>query len=154
MVTKAFRHSTKRMQPMGNFSHFSIVLALVLLTTLCGIGNILVLAVLRVPTIRPPSFQHQFASTSAQRGAIVVSLTRDNKLYLNNSDVAIDELLPKVLALGNKAGGAPVYLAVDKRVPYGRMLEVCDRLHTHSGEVISLVVSGRDIFDSRIVVTV
>ena len=64
--------------------------------------------------------------------------------------VTIDELRPKLLGLRRANGNAPLYLAIDRRIPYGKVVDIWFRIQVNSKEVVSLVVSGRDLFDQRI----
>ena len=143
-------NSTMRLQSASDLSNFSILLGFVLLSALLGICRIVPLTMLPGPTVKAPIFQHQFATTVPKGGAIVVSLTRDNKQYLNDSTVTIDELRPKLLGLRRTNGNAPLYLAIDRRIPYGKVVDIWFRIQVNSKEVVSLVVSGRDLFDQRI----
>jgi len=55
---------------------------------------------------------------------LVVVVTRDGKVQLNDSPLKVDELRQKLTAIVRLRPGREVYLRADKSVPYGTVVEV------------------------------
>lgn len=55
---------------------------------------------------------------------LVVVVTRDGKLQLNDSPIKVEELNKKLSAILNIKPDRQVYLRADKNVPYGKVVEV------------------------------
>ncbi|MEW6301106.1 MAG: protein TolR [Thermodesulfobacteriota bacterium] len=55
---------------------------------------------------------------------LVVSVTRDGKVLLNDSPVKTEELSQKLAAILRVRPDRAVYLRADKNIPYGKIVEV------------------------------
>jgi biopolymer transport protein TolR len=62
---------------------------------------------------------------------IMLSINREGAVYLRDALVPLPDLADHVKALlaGRTAGDDTVFLKGDRGVPYGRVIEVLDRLH-------------------------
>jgi biopolymer transport protein ExbD len=129
---------------------FSIVFAALLLMALLGICRILPTTRLAGPMVTLPAFANQSSTTRPQGHAIVITYTGNNKIYLNNEIVTFEQLPQKLFLLKNANANAPVYLKIDRRVPYGMAITIWHFARTQRVELVSLVVSGQDSFDQRI----
>jgi len=59
---------------------------------------------------------------------IVISVTRDNKLFFNSYPVDKDQLVVKVKDSLKNREDLPVYVRADEKVSYGRVIELVDEL--------------------------
>lgn len=55
---------------------------------------------------------------------LIVAVTRDGKVQLNDASIKIDELGRKLSAIVSVKPDRQVYLRADKNVPYGKVVEV------------------------------
>ncbi|HJY84416.1 MAG TPA: protein TolR [Candidatus Binatia bacterium] len=55
---------------------------------------------------------------------LVVVVTRDGKVQLNDSPLKVEELQKKLIAILQARPDREVYLRADKNVPYGKVVEV------------------------------
>lgn len=55
---------------------------------------------------------------------LVVAVTREGKLHLNDSPLKVEELGQKLAAILKVRPDREVYLRADKNVPYGKVVEV------------------------------
>ena len=55
---------------------------------------------------------------------LIVAVTRDGKVQLNDTSIKIDELGRKLSAIVQVKPDRQVYLRADKNVPYGKVVEV------------------------------
>ena len=61
---------------------------------------------------------------------LVVVVTRDGKLQLNDAPIKVDELNKKLSAVLSIRPDRQVYLRADKNVPYGKVVEVMAAVRT------------------------
>lgn len=56
---------------------------------------------------------------------LMVTLTQDRKVYINDTQVDLEELGPKLFAMvSNQREGKGVFLRADEKIPYGFVVEV------------------------------
>ena len=60
---------------------------------------------------------------------LVVSVDRDGNVYLQESQVATEDLVDRVTDQIRARGDESVFLKGDREVPYGKVIEVLDILH-------------------------
>ncbi len=60
---------------------------------------------------------------------LVVSVDRDGNVYLQDSQVATEDLVDRVSDQIKARGDESVFLKGDREVPYGKVIEVLDILH-------------------------
>lgn len=70
---------------------------------------------------------------------LVVFVTRDGKVQLNDTPMKIDELSRKLSAIVNVKPDRQVYLRADKNVPYGKVIEVMDAVRTAGVRKLGMV---------------
>jgi biopolymer transport protein TolR len=61
---------------------------------------------------------------SQDREPLTVSLRRDGSLYLQNTKVAEDDLVPRLTAIAANGYDQRIFVRGDKAVDYGRVMEV------------------------------
>jgi TolR protein len=90
----------------------------------------------------------QLPRTSAARIAqtappVVVSISREGKVFLRQEEVAEAELGARIVALREaEANDAPVYVRGDRSVPYGEVMRVMGRVSAAGIARISLIAEG------------
>jgi biopolymer transport protein TolR len=70
---------------------------------------------------------------------LVVVVTRDGKLQLNDSPIKVDELNKKLSAILSIRPDRQVYLRADKNVPYGKVVEVMAAVRTAGVRKLGMV---------------
>jgi biopolymer transport protein TolR len=70
---------------------------------------------------------------------LVVVVTRDGKLQLNDSPIKVDELNKKLSAILSVKPDRQVYLRADKNVPYGKVVEVMAAVRTAGVRKLGMV---------------
>ena len=58
-----------------------------------------------------------------------VTIDAGGKVYLQESEIADDQLVPRLVAISNNGYDKPIYLRADKTVGYGRVAEVMSLLN-------------------------
>ena len=86
--------------------------------------------------------QSQAKSLDQDREPLTVSVNVQGQVFLQNSEIKIDDLLPKLKAITDARGGGfdeRVYVRGDKKVDYGTMMRVMGRLSAAGYHRVALV---------------
>ena len=85
--------------------------------------------------------QTQAKGLDQDREPLTVSVNDKGQIFLQNSEIAADELVAKMEAVADARGGkdARVYVRGDKRVDYGTMMKVMGRLSSAGFHRVALV---------------
>jgi biopolymer transport protein ExbD len=73
--------------------------------------------------------------------AVEVAITRDGKIFLKTSSVALDELTPKVKDLISGRLDKTVYIRSDARAKYGDVVKVVDAVRAAGVDSLGLLTS-------------
>jgi biopolymer transport protein TolR len=85
--------------------------------------------------------QSQAKSLEQDKEPLTVSVNDKDQVFLQNSEVAMEDLIPKLQAVADARGGteARVYVRGDKRVNYGTMMKVMGRLSAAGFHRVALI---------------
>ena len=85
--------------------------------------------------------QSQTKSLEQDKEPLTVSVNEKGQIFLQNSEIAADDLIAKMEAVAQARGGkdARVYVRGDKRVDYGTMMKVMGRLSSAGFHRVALV---------------
>jgi len=85
--------------------------------------------------------QSQAKSLEQDKEPLTVSVNDAGKVFLQNDEITLDDLLPKLQAVAQARGGAEarVYVRGDKNVNYGTMMQVMGRLSGAGFHRVALV---------------
>ena len=85
--------------------------------------------------------QSQAKSLDQDREPLTVSVNVKGQIFLQNSEITPDELVPKLKAITDARGGLDerVYVRGDKKVDYGTMMRVMGRLSAAGYHRVALV---------------
>jgi biopolymer transport protein TolR len=85
--------------------------------------------------------QSQAKSLDQDREPLTVSVNVKGQVFLQNSEIKIDELVAKLKAVTDARGGADerIYVRGDKKVDYGTMMQVMGRLSAAGYHRVALV---------------
>ena len=85
--------------------------------------------------------QSQAKSLNQDKEPLTISVNDKGQVYLQNEEIAVDDLIPKLQAIAQARGGtdASVYVRGDKKVDYGTMMKVMGRLSASGFHKVSLV---------------
>ena len=65
---------------------------------------------------------------AAQEDDIVLTVTKDSKIYLNQTVYTLEALRPKLQALYQNRSNQVIFLRADAEVPYGAVVQVVDEV--------------------------
>ncbi len=85
--------------------------------------------------------QSQAKSLDQDKEPLTISVNDKGQIFLQNSEIAADDLIPKMQAVAQARGGveARVYVRGDKKVDYGTMMKVMGRLSSAGFHRVALV---------------
>jgi biopolymer transport protein TolR len=85
--------------------------------------------------------QSQAKSLEQDKEPLTVSVNEKGQIFMQNSEIAADDLIAKMEAVAQARGGkdARVYVRGDKRVDYGTMMKVMGRLSSAGFNRVALV---------------
>jgi biopolymer transport protein TolR len=85
--------------------------------------------------------QSQAKSLEQDKEPLTVSVNDKGQLYLQNSEIEMEALMPKLQAIAEARGGteARIYVRGDKSVNYGTMMKVMGRLSAAGFHRVALV---------------
>ena len=85
--------------------------------------------------------QSQAKSLEQDKEPLTISVNEKGQIFLQNSEIAVDDLVPKMQAVAQARGGteARVYVRGDKKVDYGTMMRVMGRLSSAGFHRVALV---------------
>ena len=77
----------------------------------------------------------------ADKEPLAISVNTDGKVYLQNTEIKLDELVPKLQAISQARGGSDerIYVRGDKTVDYGTVMKVMGRLSAAGFRKVALV---------------
>jgi biopolymer transport protein TolR len=85
--------------------------------------------------------QSQAKSLEQDKDPLTLSVNDAGKVFLQNAEIDVDDLVPKLQAVAQARGGAEarIYLRGDKSVNYGAMMKVMGRLSAAGFHKVALV---------------
>jgi biopolymer transport protein TolR len=83
------------------------------------------------------------------REPLSVSVKRDGSIYLQNSPIAEDALVPRLKAIAENGYDQRIFVRGDKSVDYGRVMEVMGLLNEAGFTHIGLVTNVRQPDDKK-----
>ena len=85
--------------------------------------------------------QSQAKSIEQDKEPLTISVNDKGQVFLQNSEITVEDLVPKMQAVAQARGGteARVYVRGDRKVDYGTMMQVMGRLSSAGFHRVALV---------------
>lgn len=85
--------------------------------------------------------QTQAKGLEQDKEPLTVSVDTEGKVFLQNSEISVDELVPKLKAVTEARGGLDerIFVRGDRRVDYGKVMRVMGRLSAAGFRRVALV---------------
>jgi len=85
--------------------------------------------------------QTQAKSLDQDKEPLTISVNGEGKWFLQNTEIAVDEILPKLKAITAARGGMEerIYVRGDRKVDYGTVMKVMGRLSSAGFSRVALV---------------
>jgi biopolymer transport protein TolR len=68
-----------------------------------------------------------------------ISITRDNVIFLQETEVELDELVPKLMAISERRTDMRIFLRADGEISYGRVMVVMGTVNRAGFKKVALV---------------
>ncbi len=132
--SKSSRGRTRRMRPIGDINVTPMVdVMLVLLIVFMVTAPLLNVG---VPVDLPKTRAGQISAESAP---LVVTIKRDGVLYLQDSEIPPDKLVPRLAAISDANRQVRIFVRGDRNVAYGEVLVLMGRIQAAGFERVALV---------------
>jgi biopolymer transport protein TolR len=86
--------------------------------------------------------QTRAKSLGEDREPLAVSIDNGGKIFLQNTPIALDDLVPKLMAISNNGYNQRIFVRGDKAVDYGKVMEVMGLLNAAGFTRIGLVTDA------------
>jgi biopolymer transport protein TolR len=86
-----------------------------------------------------PGSKAQALDDSRKQEPLTISVNREGKIFVQESEITLDEIAPKLAALAKGGFEQAVFVRGDKRANYGALMSVMSRISTAGFKRISLV---------------
>ena len=127
------RHRSRH-RPMGDINVTPMVdVMLVLLIVFMVTAPLLTVG---VPVDLPKT---QAGQVNADQAPLVVTIREDGRLYLQDSEIDSDKLIPRLAAIGEANKQVRIFVRGDKDVAYGEVLVLMGRIQAAGFERVALV---------------
>jgi len=77
------------------------------------------------------------------REPLAVSIDNAGKVFLQNTEIAVDELVPKLMAISENGYSQRIFVRGDRTVDYGKVMEVMGLLNSAGFTRIGLVTEAQ-----------
>ena len=77
------------------------------------------------------------------REPLAVSIDNTGKVFLQNTEIAVDELVPKLMAISENGYNQRIFVRGDRTVDYGKVMEVMGLLNSAGFTRIGLVTESQ-----------
>ena len=123
-----------RHRPMGEINVTPFVdVMLVLLIVFMVTAPLLTVG---VPVDLPKT---QAGQVNADQAPLVVTIRENGELYLQDTEIASDQLIPRLSAIGKANKDVRIFVRGDKDVAYGEVLVLMGRIQSAGFERVALV---------------
>ena len=86
--------------------------------------------------------QTRAKSLGEDREPLAVTVDKEGQIFLQNTPVGIDELVPKLMAISENGYAQRIFVRGDKAVDYGKVMEVMGLLNAAGFTRIGLVTDA------------
>jgi len=86
--------------------------------------------------------QTRAKSLGEDREPLAVTVDKDGGIFLQNSPIGIDDLVPKLMAISENGYNQRIFVRGDKAVDYGKVMEVMGLLNAAGFTRIGLVTDA------------
>jgi biopolymer transport protein TolR len=83
--------------------------------------------------------QTKAPAINEQKEPLVITVNAEGKLFLQNSEIADDQLVPRLQAITRNNPDADIYVRGDRAINYGRVMEVMGMVSAAGFNKVSLV---------------
>ncbi len=94
-----------------------------------------------VPVDLPKTKAQQLQSN---KEPLVVSVNAKGKVFLQESEISLNELVPKLVAITKTSAKETIYVRGDKSIDHGTMMKVMGRLNSAGFNRLSFVTDGEN----------
>jgi biopolymer transport protein TolR len=83
--------------------------------------------------------QTRAGPVKGQDEPLAVTIDRSGKIFVQNTEVAFKDLVPRLLAITNNNPDLRLFVRGDKNIPYGRVMEVVGAINAGGFRKVALI---------------
>ncbi|WP_026221129.1 protein TolR [Ancylobacter sp. FA202] len=83
--------------------------------------------------------QTEAKAVPQESAPLIVNITKDGKIFLQDTEIPVDELVPKLQAIGKAGYEERIFVRADKSLDYGSVMRVMGRLSGAGFKRVALV---------------
>ena len=91
-----------------------------------------------------PKTEANALGSNTQKEPLTLSVNRDGKIYLQETEIGADEVVPKLTAIAKNGYDETIYIRGDKDTNYGALMVVMGKISAAGFRRISLVTELRE----------
>lgn len=130
------RGKRRAMQPMAEINVTPFVdVMLVLLIIFMVTAPLLTVGV----PIELPKTDSNASADTGQKEPLIISVRQDGRIYLQETEIILDEIVPKLTAIAKGGSQQVIYVRGDARANYGALMQVMGKISAAGFQRISLV---------------
>ena len=76
---------------------------------------------------------------------VVVSVNKEGKIFLQETEIDLDQLGPRIVAVSNNKPDTKIFIRGDKGIDYGRVMEVMGTLTSAGFTQVALIVEAQPV---------
>jgi biopolymer transport protein TolR len=138
---KRRRRGTARRAPMSDINVTPLVdVMLVLLIIFMVTAPLLTVGV----PLELPKTEANALGSNTQKEPLTLSVNREGKIFLQDTEIAFDDIVPKLTAIAKSGFDETIYIRGDRDANYGAMMRVMGKISAAGFRRISLVTELRE----------
>ncbi|HEY7645310.1 MAG TPA: biopolymer transporter ExbD [Hyphomicrobiales bacterium] len=94
--------------------------------------------------IELPKTDANAAGDAGQKEPLTISVGRDGRVHLQETEITLDEIVPKLTAIAKGGFQETIYIRGDARADYGALMQVMAKISTAGFQRISLVTDVKE----------
>ena len=86
-----------------------------------------------------PKSEANAVNSASQKEPLTVSVSADGKIFLQEMEITLEEIVPKLTAIAKSGFEEIIYIRGDKRTNYGALMQIMGKISAAGFRKISLV---------------
>jgi biopolymer transport protein TolR len=91
-----------------------------------------------------PKTEANAVNDASQKAPLTVSVDADGKIFIQEMEITLDEIVPKLTAIAKSGFEEVIYIRGDRRTNYGTLMQIMGKISAAGFHRISLVTDLRD----------
>ncbi len=139
------RSRPRRSQPMSEINVTPMVDVMLVLLVIFMVTAPLLTVGVQVDLPRTEA-----SAVEGQDEPLSVSITGEGRIFVQDTEVALDQLVPRLVAITGRNADLRIFVRGDKSIPYGRIMEVVAAINAAGYRKVALITEQAPERSARI----